>query len=378
MPALPKKLSILYLDNRVSETSTSYNEFSLPASNRHAITICTYFATPFQAREDIDLRVGDGTISGFMRRVRAILREKSFDIIHVHTPHTGVMLLLAVIGTGGLMQRSVFTVHNSYSSFKARNKLLLLPCFAFFRRVVCCSASSLDSFPGIYRRLAGKRLCHVQNGVDVERVDRITAGLSRNPGSGSTTIVSVGRLIPIKNPKSLVDAFAQSGINTCHLRFIGAGALRDDLVRAAAAHGLSDRVAFSGLIPRADVYRALYQADLFVSTSFGEGLPIAVLEAMACGCPVILSDIPPHREIAAACDAVILVAPSDISGFAREINRIMLLRPEQRSELGRQCRDAVEAHFSVAAMLRGYGKIYDDVAGDRTAHTEHQAVGHAD
>ena len=72
---------------------------------------------------------------------------------------------------------------------------------------------------------------------------------------------------------------------------------RQEHARMLEALKRNDRVTMTGLIPRDEVFLRCASADVLVSTSHGEGLPVAVIEAMAAGCPVILSDIPPHREL---------------------------------------------------------------------------------
>jgi glycosyltransferase involved in cell wall biosynthesis len=116
------------------------------------------------------------------------------------------------------------------------------------------------------------------------------------------------------------------------------------------------------VVGRDDVYGRLAEADVFVSTSRSEGLPVAVLEAMACGRPVILSDIPPHREIATGADFIPLVPPGDAEGFARELRAFGEMAPKHREELGDRCRDLVESRFSLAEMHRSYLRIYAEVA----------------
>ncbi len=134
--------------------------------------------------------------------------------------------------------------------------------------------------------------------------------------------------------------------------------MRAGLTAQIKAACLEKQVELLGLLSREKVYEHLTEADLFISASQGEGLPIAVLEAMACRCPVLLSDIPPHREIAGVADFIPLVHPNDVGGFAHEIARFRRMLPSQRAEIGEKCRKLVEAHFSLTAMHKRYEEVY--------------------
>jgi glycosyltransferase involved in cell wall biosynthesis len=107
----------------------------------------------------------------------------------------------------------------------------------------------------------------------------------------------------------------------------------------------------------------LLNADLFISLSKGEGLPVSVLEAMACRCPVLLSDIPPHREIAEGVDFIPAIHPDDAAGYAREIRKFREMPASERAIVGQKCRRIVEERFSLSAMHAGYENVYDEVLG---------------
>jgi Glycosyltransferase len=170
-------------------------------------------------------------------------------------------------------------------------------------------------------------------------VDRAVAAAPRAGTDGPFTVISVGRLESVKDPLALLEAFGRAfgQDGDARLVFIGAGKLEETLQARTDHLGLGDRVDLTGLIPRDDVFVSYAEADVFVSTSHGEGLPVAVLEAMAAGCPVILSDIPPHREVAEDAEFIPLVAPGDLEGFAREIRRYEEMPPEERRAIGRRC-----------------------------------------
>ena len=143
---------------------------------------------------------------------------------------------------------------------------------------------------------------------------------------------------------------------------VGAGTLSTTIEATARELGLHDRVVLTGLVPRDDVFVACADADVFVSTSHGEGLPVAVLESMAAGCPVILSDIPPHRELADGADFIPFADPGDVDGFADAIRRFHAMTPIERREVGRRCREHMAARFTLPIMRAGTEAVYREVA----------------
>jgi glycosyltransferase involved in cell wall biosynthesis len=163
-------LTILHLLCAMGETSAPYNEHCLALSDKRNITICTLFKPELSPPKEITLFEGDRSVKGFLRVLKAALDEKEYEIIHAHSCHVGFLSLVdRVFRPGKSTPATVFTVHSSYPRFKLRNKLLLIPVFAFFRRVVCCSKASYESFPAFYKWLAGDRLCFVPNGMDLDR-----------------------------------------------------------------------------------------------------------------------------------------------------------------------------------------------------------------
>ncbi len=282
-------------------------------------------------------------------------------MIHAHAARAGVLFLLFSLFRPRDLARSVYTVQNSYRNYHLGNRLLLIPIFAAYRRVVTCSEAVRDSLPGWLRWLGGSRIHVVQNAVHVERVTRAVQR-RRTRADGETFVVAcVGRVIEIKNPFTVLDGFARAAEPDWRLRFIGDGAGRPDVLAEAASRGVGEQVGVTGLIPRDSVFEAVAAADLFVSASRGEGLPVAVLEAMVCGCPVSLSDIAPHREVVGDAPFVPLVETEHAQGFAREMRRFRSMSVAERADIGARCRRHVEERFGLPVMHAAYERIYDEV-----------------
>ena len=362
-----EKLKILRIILAIRETSAPYNQFSLAWADKHDITICTYFASDIVPSKTVDVFEGDGSVKGFFRALKAALHGKKYDVIHVHSPHLGCLFLLAALFRyRKLLNSTVITVHDSYQNYKLRNRLMFIPVFASFRRIVCCGQASYDSFPSLYKWLAGDRLCAIPNSLDVARVDRIAANVVQNKKSNIFSVVAVSRLVDIKNPFAVLMAFQQGSDQTGRLTYMGDGPFRPSLISKSQEMGIQDRAEFTGVVPREKVFESLLNADLFISTSRGEGLPVSVLEAMACGCPVLLSDIPPHREIAEGLDLIPLIQEDDIAGFAREIKKFSAMQASERKSIGRTCRKVIEERFSLPVMHAAYEEVYRQVMSKRS------------
>lgn len=352
---------VLHLTLSLSATNSQYNEHCLPMAKRRAISICTFFEPQLSAIPEIRVFPGNGTVLGFFRALRAALGADPYDVIHAHSPHTGVLLLLALFAwglSGRLRPLTAYTVHDSFPNYKPRNKLLLFPVLAFFREIIFCSHAGYESIPPILKRLGGSRIHVVQNGVDLDRIDRALSRTVPSRSETEFTIVSIGRLEAIKDPLLLLSAFRRSADDDSRLILIGKGSLAEAVEERIEAWSMTDEVTLTGLIERDEVYEIISSSDLYISVSRGEGLPVAVMEAMACGRPVILSDIPPHREVVGGVDFIPLIPPGDAMGFAKEIGRYRAMRPEERDEIGGKCRTLVADRFSLPSMHAGYDAAY--------------------
>ena len=361
------RLHVLHVVVQAGPANSQWNEHCLPAADRHVITVCSLL--PSTVAPDPRIRRYDGTGSrlGALRVLRSALRGGEYDVVHVHAPSSAALLLGAAALGRRRVDDVVFTLHNSWPNLRRRNRLLAALAMTVIPTTVACSSSAAASVPRWVRRLARRPMHVVTNGVDVERVARAGEEHYLRPSNGAgRTVVSVGRMIPIKDQATLLTAFASASRPHDRLVVLGDGPLRAELEQLAGRLGVAERVELPGLLPRDDVYRLLGRADAYVSTSRGEGLPLSVLEALAARLPAVLSDIPPHREVAAATAAARLVPVGDARAFADALSRLLALPTEQRVALGRSARKAVTDAFSVHSMIDGYARIYAALRrGDR-------------
>jgi len=190
----------------------------------------------------------------------------------------------------------------------------------------------------IYRRRVSRRVpvACIHNGVGTHGVGtrdemRREIGL----GGGDVAIGAVGRLVPVKGLAFLVEAFAEIAPShpSLSLHLIGDGPLRGELETLAAGRGVGGRVRFHG--EQDEPRRFLPAFDIFVLPSLSEGLPNALLEAMACGLPCVASKVGGIPEIGPDA-GVEYVAPGDARALARAIDALV-------RDAGRRARDGAAA-----------------------------------
>src|SRR5690606_27736635 len=202
----------------------------------------------------------------------------------------------------------------------------------------------------------------VQNGVDVDGFsplsDNEKVKLKERLGLKNTQRVylTVGSLISRKNVRVQIEAFNRLKDDTSILVIVGDGSQREELEKAVK----NDNVIFTGQVTNVKEY--LQISYCFISSSFSEGLPNAVMEAMACGLPVVLSDILPHRELVENSSyEKLLFTPDDVDGLQKNIDE-MEKNNIAWEELSKESRQIVEQKFTHRKMSTQYQTIYKNLA----------------
>jgi glycosyltransferase involved in cell wall biosynthesis len=355
---------ILRLVISIEHTSAPYNQFTLPALGNSEIGICAFFSSDLIPDKRIPYFSASGNSWRYFRLIQQqLLCQPAYDVVHLHSVHVAIFFLAAALTSRtNMIRKSVIHIHTSYTNYTWRNKLLAMLCFAFIPRIVCCSQSSRESFPKLFHWLAGKRLKVIPNGVHIDRVDHAkpSARLRQNPTDG-LQILSVGALRPLKNHCTVIRGFADANLENATLTIIGGGDLKEDLELEAKRLGIEKNVRLLGILSRDETLAHMWSSDVFVSMSYCEGLPVAVMEAMAASRPVLLSMIPPHRELAEGVEGAILLDTNDFTGLAHHLNSISIKSRTDRNNLGNTCRHFVETRYSLKQMLAAYENLFDEL-----------------
>jgi len=198
--------------------------------------------------------------------------------------------------------------------------------------------------------MAAAKIHVVPNGVPLDAIDAAPA--APRAATGEALVLYVGRLSPEKNLLLLLDALALlMRRRSARAVLCGDGRLRAAIQSRAAALGIAGRITLAGFVP--DVWSWVKSADAMVALSAFEGLPNAVLEGMACGVPLVVSDIAAHRAIldeASAC-----FVGTDAEEIARAIeSAIAAGRSSERTARTR----ARVAALSIDAVVQRHEEVY--------------------
>ena len=184
---------------------------------------------------------------------------------------------------------------------------------------------------------------------------------TRLPFGAGVRVLAVGRLHAQKGFERLIDAFARPlpAAHAFSVCIVGDGEERTALETRARASGIGERVHFMGALPAS---RLFTQADLFVTTSRSEGMPLALLEAMAAGIAVAASPIAAHREVLEGVEGALL--SEDVEAWPRELARLMS-DPLCRERIGQEARARVESRYTQRVQREAYARLYRELAARR-------------
>ncbi len=206
----------------------------------------------------------------------------------------------------------------------------------------CAVSTDLVAAMDCAAGIAGGAL--VPNGVDTAIFhprERATARAELGMGAGAPLVLVVGHLIPRKDPLLALEVFARSAPGTARIVFVGRGPLADEVSERIEARGLEARASLVGELAPAELACWYAAADLVLLASRREGRPNVVIEALACGRPVLATDVGGTREVVR--DERMLARAGDADELARKLAELLASRFDA-DELARSV-----AHLSWAA-----------------------------
>lgn len=294
-------------------------------------------------------------------RLAAVLRKHDVRLLHSHVWPANVWG--RVVGRLTRRPHLVVTEHN-VDLWKGRTHFAVDRFLARFTDRVLCVSRAVEEF---YRDVVGipaEKLLYLPNGIDPTPFAGGPDGASTRRDLSLTeerpVVTVVARLLPQKDHRTLLSALRllkdRGAAVSCLV--VGDGALRQELEARARELSLDGGVKFLG--ERLDVAKLLLASDVFALSSIHEGMPLAVLEAMAAAKPVVVTDVGGNGEIVRNGETGFVVPPRDPAALADALARLTS-SPELAKRMGAAGRDRVNREFTLEAMVRRNEEVYEEL-----------------
>ena len=285
-------------------------------------------------------------------RLWRLVRRVRPDLVQAWLPQ---MELLAGLAATASRVPWILSERSSAPAYAASAKSLVRPILA--RRagaVVANSAGGAAYWEGRLR--PSVTLTVIPNAVPLAEIDAMEGAGPDRTGldPAQEVVLFVGRFDREKNLHALIASLPVVLQRPRAVAVLcGEGPMRAAVEAAVAGLGLADRVRLVGFVP--DAWAWMKRASVLVSPSLFEGHPNVVLEAAACGCPLVVSDIPAHQEFLDGENAL-LVDTGDSAALARAILWV-LANPEAAARRAKNAHARVES-WSTAEIARRYDRVY--------------------
>jgi glycosyltransferase involved in cell wall biosynthesis len=285
-------------------------------------------------------------------RLARLLEQERIDVLHTHLIQADILGYWA-----GRLARTpavVSTKHNV--RYYERQERWLRPAARWVERRMDAIVAVSSAVGEEYRH--ARHLWVIHNGVDCKKFSPLPL-----PSHGP--VVCVANFTMQKGHRILLEAVARlvPEFPGLQVELAGSGLMREDLQARAGRLGLANRVAFLHTVQ--DVRSVLARASMFVLPALWEGLGLAVLEAMAMGRPVIVTDVDGLREIVTHERDGLVVQSGDVGALSEAIARLLRDR-ELAKRLADTARERVVEDFTIERMARRLEDFYESLAGRRS------------
>ena len=364
-----EKVCLVTIVDVISTTSIPVNEFVLYRNKIRPAYKQIVFTRKQENRGNVVIPEGveviniDKSMMGFRRQIKEVVdqvnREEMPLVFHLHHQISALHFFRATLFMR-LRQKTVFTIHSFYSDRDTKYKISSCLCAVLANFVNCVSIAAYKDYPKWVRAIKGKRMGAILNGIDCKRIERALESEGKHCDvMDMKRLVCVDRIIPIKNQKFIVGLLKH--LPETRLTMVGMEDENHAIKKQAEREGVADRVEFTGLLPREEVYRTINKCGLYVTASIVEGLHLSVLEAMRVGAIPLISDIPAHREIAANSENLFKPLPLEEELWVKKINEYQSMDKTSIEQLSHHLASTAEEYFSLEKMHNEYDAVYNKI-----------------
>jgi glycosyltransferase involved in cell wall biosynthesis len=301
-----------------------------------------------------------GNISAY-RQLKQVILQGGYDVVHCHTPNASMIARLVCRKFRKKNGLKVFYTAHGFHFYKGAPKtnwLLFYPvekvCSYFTDKLITINA---EDFAFAKKRLNAKKvLCIPGVGIDLTVFDDIPmdkAAKRQEIGvpEDALLLFSVGELNENKNHQVVLKAMAKLENQKVHYAIAGVGEKQQDLLSLADELGVAHRLHLLGY--RKDIAQLNGAADIFCFPSFREGLSVSLMEAMACGLPVVCSSIRGNVDLIDQKGGALFV-PSDENDYACALSFVI---EGDRQEMGRYNKEKIKK-FGLSIVLEHVKELY--------------------
>ena len=293
-----------------------------------------------------------------LRKLREYFKKEKFDVVHTHSSKAGIIGRIAARQAG--VPVVVHTVHGQafHAYEKPWKKLLYITAEriaakycdkiyavaqAMIDQCVDAKVAPREKYMVVYSGMDTAAFANARRNMEL----RQKLGIPEN----AKVIVTVARLFPMKGYEEMLPAAARLVKEFPDLHFlpVGDGPMYDELQKQIADLGLSGNFHFAGLVPPHEVCDYIAQADLLWHLSLHEGLPRAVVQALAVGIPAIGYKLDGTPEVVLNGKTGYVTAPQDVDAVVAR-SRELLNDAALRAEMGKNGKDLVIERFAWRRM----------------------------
>ena len=313
------------------------------------------------------------------KMLKSVIDNGDFDIIQCNTPVGSVIGRLAARGARKKGTKVIYIAHG-FHFFKGSSKLAWLMFYPIERLLAHITdvlvTINREDYERASKKFKAKQIVHIDGiGVDLERIESTPSNRSKvrrefGIGENDIVVISVGELIRRKNFETALRSIERLSKEKVQYIVVGSGVLDSELRELVKQLGISGQVHFVGF--RSDVFELLKASDIFLFPSYQEGLPVALMEAMAAGLPVVVSNIRGNTDLITADKGGFLYHPNDVKGLAEGIKTLMD-DPDLRREMGSYNKEHIKK-YDIKIIKEELSRIYFPSEKDSSKRGEKSAA----